>query len=64
MFWYLWKTVKILKIKPDIYILTIMDKISSIPPNPKLLLGCLRTLPENIKFCINRDLHEAMSLIK
>ena len=37
MFWYLWKTVKILNIKPDSYILMIMDKIPSIPPNPKLL---------------------------
>ena len=64
MFWYEWKTVKILNIKPDSYILMIMDKIPSIPPNPKLLMGCLWTLPENIRICRNSDLYGDMSLIR
>ena len=56
--------MKILNVKPNTYILMIMDKIPSIPPNPKLLMGCLWTLPENMRICRNSDLYGDMSLIR
>ena len=53
MLWHLGETVNMLNIKPDTYTLTIMDKISSNPPTPKLLMDCLGTFPENRRICRN-----------
>ena len=60
---HLGKTLNILNIKPDTYILKIMDKISSNPPTRKLLMGCLWTLPENRRICRNQGWPEDVSFI-